>query len=140
MKIKVSKAKPNQQILEACLLILKELGYDIQLEESEDKPQEKITFRDHSITKEMSKGMKRVRRYQWNKRENDECVKLALENGSYTFGTSDMEDQKRASYHSAICNSARRILGSDSSISWTTRRNDKSNQIMLYVVKATLAQ
>ena len=33
MKIKVSKAQPNQQILEACLTILRQLGYDIQLEE-----------------------------------------------------------------------------------------------------------
>lgn len=140
MKIKVSKAKPNQQILENCLNILRELGYEIQLEDEETTPEKKITFRDHTITKEISKGVKRVKRFKWNAKENEACVKLALQRGSHTFDTTGMDEQKCASYHSAICNAARRVFKDDTSISWTTRRVDKANHIVLYVVKATLAQ
>ena len=83
--------------------------------------------------------MKRVRRFKWDPKVNEQCVKQAIKDGIYEFDTSDMDNQKRASYHSAICNAARRVFKDDTSINWTTRRVDKNNKILIYV-KATLAQ
>ncbi|WP_396190665.1 hypothetical protein [Flavobacterium sp.] len=136
MKVKIKVIKNNHDdVLNACIIILKAQGYDVEVESYSDKT---VNFRDHGVTRTVTKKSKRVRCYTWDTAKHEAGIKYALAKGRFDFSYEGMSDHKRMSFHSSICNVAKKIFKDYPKFTWTTETLRKSKVIAIYVTPVKL--
>jgi len=121
---------PNHEV------IIKEVG---SVDDAKRVATKKPAGRYDVKKREASTGIARKKVFDWSHANIErDIARISRTGGKHTFFTSMLSAEKAQSFHSAICNRAKRIIGvePDGTKRWRTERDFTNQTITLFVKKA----